>query len=126
MRDGQTLETERDFVGQPPFIINASLNYSDFENGWDAGLSFNRQGPTLAVVGINRVADTYTVPFNSLNLNVSKSFGQDDKNKLSIRFTNILGDVREREFQSFGSPDFLEYSRDPGTAFRVQYVRNLF
>lgn len=126
LRDGQTLETERDFVGQPPFIINASLNYTDFEKGWDAGLSFNRQGATLAVVGINRVADTYTVPFNSLNFNVSKSFGGGDKNKLSVRVTNILGDIREREFQSFESPDFLEYSRDPGTAVRIQYVRSLF
>lgn len=126
LRDGESLDDERDFLGQPPFIINVSLNYTDLDAGWEGSLSFNRQSSTLAVVGINRVADTYTVPFNSLNLNITKRFGADRKNKLGLRVTNILGDVQEREFRSFQSDDYLEFSRDPGTAFRVQYVRSLF
>lgn len=125
LRGDQQLEEERDFLGQPPFIINVALNYVNFESGWDGSLSFNRQSQTLAVVGINRAPDTFTIPFNSLNLNISKSFGDENRNKLGFRVTNILGDVREQEFQSFESDDFISYRRDPGTAFRIQFTRDL-
>jgi TonB-dependent receptor len=123
LREGEEFSDRRDFVGQPPYIINAGFDYLDFETGWEGSLAYNVQAATLAVVGVNRTADTYTVPFNSLNFNLSKSFGTDQKNKLGVRINNILGDIQEREFVSFGAENQIEYSRDPGTSFRVQYSR---
>lgn len=124
LREGENLSDTRDFLGQAPFIVNASINYDNFQNGWQAGLSFNRQSRTLAVVGINRAPDTYAVPFNSLNLNIIKRFGVNDANTIGLRVTNILGDTIDREVSSFQSGDYLETSRDPGTAFRIKYSRN--
>ncbi len=124
LRDGEELSDTRDFLGQAPFIVNASINYDNFENGWQAGLSFNRQSRTLAVVGINRAPDTYAVPFNSLNFNITKRFGASDQNTIGLRVTNILGDTIDREVSSFNSADYLETSRDPGRAFRIKYSRS--
>ncbi|MGK7394988.1 MAG: TonB-dependent receptor domain-containing protein [Candidatus Cyclobacteriaceae bacterium M3_2C_046] len=124
LREGQELNEERDFLGQPPLTINVALNFISDNTGWDASLSFNRQSSTLAVVGINRTADTYTVPFNSLNFNITKSFGPDMKNTIGFRVTNILDDNREQVFRSFMSPDFIESRRDPGRAFQLRFSRS--
>lgn len=124
LREGEELEETRDFVGQPPYIINAALMYSNFESGLEAGLSYNVEGPTLAVVGIVRAPDTYTVPFHSMNFNVSKTFGSTNKNSVTVRVTNILNDIREQVFQSFNSDDFIETSRAPGTSFSIKYTRD--
>lgn len=121
LRFGEPLAIKRDFLGQPPYIINTSLNYTDYERFWNAGVSYNVQGSTLAVVGINRTPDTFDVPFNSLNLNVSKGFGEEGRHQIGLRVTNILNDVREREFQSFGSTPIIETSRVIGTQFRIKY-----
>lgn len=125
LRTGENFSSTRSFVGQPPHIINAGLNYTDYEKFWEASLTYNVQGRTLAVVGINRTPDTYDVPFNSLNLNVQKSFGVDGEHTLSLRVTNILGDLREREFESYLSSNAIETRRDPGTAFRIKYSYNI-
>lgn len=125
LRAGENFSDTRSFVGQPPHIINAGLNYTDYEKFWEASLTYNVQGRTLAVVGINRTPDTYDVPFNSLNLNVQKSFGVDGEHTLSLRVTNILGDLREREFESYLSSNAIETRRDPGTAFRIKYSYNI-
>lgn len=121
LRTGETFNLTRDFVGQPPYIVNASFNYTDFENFWEASVSYNVQGRTLAVVGVNRTPDTYDVPFNSLNFNVQKSFGIDGEHTFGLRVNNLLGDLREREFESFGSANAIETRRDPGTSFRLKY-----
>lgn len=124
LRTGETFSSERDFVGQPPYIINAGLNYTDFENFWEASVSYNVQGRTLAVVGINRTPDTYDVPFNSLNLNIQKGFGVEGQHVIGLRVNNLLGDLREREFESFMSANAIETRRDPGTSFRLKYSYN--
>jgi len=123
LRDGEELQQTRDFLGQPPLTINAALNYINFESGLDASLSFNRQSAALAIVGINRVPDTYTVPFNSLNYRMSKSFGGANRNTIAVTIENILNDEIEREFRSFMSDSFIESRRSPGTSFQVSYSR---
>lgn len=125
LRNGENFDNTRSFVGQPPHIINAGLNYTNYEKFIEASLTYNVQGRTLAVVGINRTPDTYDVPFNSLNLNIQKGFGDEGQHTLSLRVTNILGDLREREFESYLSTNAIETRRDPGTAFRIRYSYNI-
>ncbi|OEK07025.1 TonB-dependent receptor [Roseivirga misakiensis] len=124
LRTGEDFSLTRDFVGQPPYIVNASFAYTDFENFWEASVSYNVQGRTLAVVGVNRTPDTYNVPFNSLNVNLQKSFGMEGEHTFGLRINNILGDLQEREFESFGSANQIETRRDPGTSFRLKYSYN--
>jgi len=124
LRDGESFSDRRDFVGQPPFIINAGFNFIDYETFWEASVSYNVQGRTLAVVGINRTPDTYDVPFNSLNMNIQKGFGTEGQHVVGLRINNLLGDLREREFESFGSANAIETRRDPGSSFRLKYSYN--
>jgi len=123
LRTGEEYSDRRDFLGQPPYIINAGLDYVDFETGFESSIAYNIQGPTLAIVGVNRTPSTYTVPFHSLNFNMSKTFGLDGKNKIGLRVNNILGDIQERVFRSFNAEDQIEFSRTPGRSFRIKYSR---
>lgn len=108
-RNGEKVEEYREMAGQAPFIINAGLSFegSDkgFLNGFEAGLFYNVQGPTLEVVGIADRPDVYTTSFNSLNLNINKTFGDRKKLQVGLKVENILGDVKESVFQSFNASD---------------------
>lgn len=121
LRPGESFDGTRDLQGQSPYLINAGLDYNDRETGWQAGVFFNTQGKTLQLVGLGTVPDVYTMPFNSLNFNLSKSFGEDKNSTLSLKATNLLGDTVESKFQSFGAEDQIFSKKDPGTAFSIGY-----
>ncbi|HRW69797.1 TonB-dependent receptor [Lentimicrobium sp.] len=108
-RTGETIDEYRSMAGQAPFIINAGLAYDGsgkgIFNGLEAGLYYNVQGPTLEVVGIADRPDVYSRSFNSLNLNINKTFGESKKLQLGLKIENILGDVKESVFQSFEAAD---------------------
>ncbi|MTI38521.1 TonB-dependent receptor, partial [Fulvivirga lutimaris] len=55
LRDGETLERKRDMQGQSPYLVNAGLSYDNFDNGFEAALYYNVQGPSLARVGIGNI-----------------------------------------------------------------------
>lgn len=118
-RDGERIKNTRDMAGQAPYIINAGLMYDGLTNGFEAGLFYNVQGKTLQYVGISNRPDVYSVPFNSLNFNANKSFGQDGKLQLGININNILGDFKEQEFKSFGAQDQYFSRLRPGTTIGV-------
>lgn len=101
LREGESLDAYRDMQGQSPYIINTGISYKGVENGIDAGLFYNVQGPKLVRVGINYTPDVYSVPFHSLNFNFRKSFGENSQYQLGISVDNILNDVMETETRSF-------------------------
>ena len=121
-RDGETIERERDMQGQAPFLINFGLDYNNSEIGLQTALFYNVQGPTLEVVGIGLVPDVYTQPFNSLNFTLSKSFGELKKSSIDIKVTNLLGDERLSEYESFRTSNEIFSLRDPGTEFSLGYT----
>jgi hypothetical protein len=114
-REGQVVGNTRDMAGQAPYIINTGLAYNNFSNGWEAGIFYNVQGPTLNMVGFGNRTDTYTVPFHSLNLNINKTFGADERIRTSMGVQNLLNDKREIMFSSFGAQDQLFTQLAPGT-----------
>lgn len=124
-RDGETIDDTRELQGQSPFLVNVGLNYNNAESGFETGLFYNVQGKTLEVVGFGQNPDVYTQSFNSLNFNLSKSFGKDKRSKLSLKIDNILNDDRLSQYESYGdiSADFS--SRNPGTTFSLGYSMNL-
>ena len=70
------------------------LDYKN-ENGLNAGLFFNIQGKTLEVVGTGFAPDVYTQPFESLNLNLSKSLGENQNKIMTVKIENILDSKKQ-------------------------------
>lgn len=120
-REGQNIDNTRDMAGQAPYIINTGIAYQNFMNGWEAAISYNVQGPTLNLVGFGNRTDTFTVPFNSLNFNVNKTFGPDERISTSFRVSNILNDKRQIVFRSFEAQDQFFTNLAPGTEFSFSF-----
>lgn len=121
LRDGQELGTTREMQGQAPYIINFGLNYEDKEQGFNANMSYNVQGPKLAIVGIGRLPDVYTESFHSLNFKTSYSFLEDDKAQLSFSVDNILADDNLQVYRGFEAQDQIFTQLLPQRTFKVGF-----
>lgn len=125
-RDGQTVETTREFQGQAPYLVNSYLSYGNSDKAWDFNLSYNVQGKSLAIVGIGRIPDVYNKPFHSLSMKISKGFGGGEdayikKHKISLRANNILNQKRQRIYSSYNAQDQIFSSYTEGRFIGVGY-----
>lgn len=121
VRTGEEISETRQMQGQAPYIVNAILNYEEKDLGLNLNLSYNVQGPTLAIVGIGRLADVYTMPFHSVNFKGSYAFGMDDRSRLSLSVTNFLGDDRLQVYRSFEAQDQVFTQLLPQQTFQIGY-----
>ncbi|MEM6525933.1 MAG: TonB-dependent receptor [Bacteroidota bacterium] len=117
LKEGEDFEDTREMAGQAPYVINAGITYENIDNGLDAGIFYNVQGPTLLVVGGSLFPDVFTEPFHSLNFNLNKRFGESLGVNLSV--SNVLNDVREQFFQNFEAEDQYFERWSPGTSIGV-------
>ncbi len=122
LREGEELKETRPMAGQAPFLINAYLNYVNKKGDFNANLAYNVQGETLNTVGSGRVSDIYTKPFNSLNLNVFKDFGQDQHSRITAGVTNILNDITENVFKSYNADEQYFSVFRPGRTYSLKYT----
>ena len=125
-REGETISDTRQMQGQSPYIINSFLNYRGLENGWEANVSYNVQGKSLAIVGIGLNPDVYTAPFHNLSLKVSKTLGQEQKLRLSAEVKNILNSERNKVYSSFGAADQIFESFRPQRTFSLSLNYKIF
>ncbi|WP_372773910.1 TonB-dependent receptor domain-containing protein [Mangrovibacterium sp.] len=129
-RDGQSISRNRDMAGQAPYIVNAGLSFDGSENGFgkglNAGLYYNVQGESLQIVGIQDRPDVYNVPFNSLNLNASKAFGESQKWKLGFKIDNLLNSNKESIYKNFGAENQYYSKLDPGMTFQLKVSYSFF
>jgi hypothetical protein len=107
--------------GQAPYIINFGLNYDNKLEGINANISYNVQGPKLAIVGIGRLPDVYTESFHSLNFKTSYSFLAEDKAQLSFSVDNILGDDNLQVYRGFEAQDQIFTQLLPQRTFKVGF-----
>ncbi len=123
-RTGQTIGDSRVMAGQAPYMINAGLSYNGAmqDNGWEAGLFYNVQGPTLMYVGIVDRPDIYSVPFHSLDFNMNKILGSESKYRLGLNVTNLLGAKRQEVFKSYESQDEIFTSFYPGRLMKLSFA----
>lgn len=121
-RNGETVDRERDMQGQAPYLINVGLDYNNPDSAFQAGLFYNVQGSTLEVVGIGLVPDVFTQPFNSLNLTLSKGFGEKRNSVVDLKIKNLLNDERLSEFESFRARNQLFSLREPGVEISFGYT----
>lgn len=120
-REGETVKDHRPMAGQAPYLINAFVNYADLDGKFNLNLSYNVQGESLSIVGAANIPDTYNRPFNALNFNASRTFGMDQRSKITFGIDNILQAKREQFFKSFGASDQVFTLFDPGTTFSIKY-----
>ncbi len=129
-RTGQTISEYREMAGQSPYIINCGISYDGGEKGFtkglEAGLFYNVQGLTLQYVGIVDRPDIYTKPFNSLNLNVSKSFGKNKKYQAGLKVENILNSEKASVFRSYEAADQFFTLLDQGITITAQFRYSFF
>ena len=120
-RDGESISRTRDLQGQSPFLINSNIEFLNEDTGFQYGLFYNVQGRTLEVVGTGIVPDVYTVPFHSLNFNLTKYLDDDGKSSISIKAKNILNSKKESVYESFNISDEIWTSRNQGTEISIGY-----
>jgi len=129
-RVGQTIEKYREMAGQAPWIINSGITYNGGERGFwadlEAGLYYNVQGTTLQYVGIADRPDIYTLPFHSLNLSLSKTFGNEKRAQIGLKIDNLLNDKRESVFRSFNPTDQFFTKLEPGITYHLKFSYALF
>lgn len=78
----------RPLTGQSPYLVNAYLNYDNYNIGLSANVNFNVFGERVFFIGRNGVPDVYEQPRPMLDLKVAKDIGE--RWKVTFRARNIL------------------------------------
>ena len=123
LREGQTLGDSRPLQGQSPYLINAGIEYNNQEKGFKGGLFYNVQGKTLQVIGDGFYPDVYTMPFNSLNLNLRKRIK--NSQTLTFKISNLLDENQESLFIGYSNINKIFSLRKPARTFSLGYSINL-
>lgn len=131
--DGTGNNIDRPMQGQSPYLINTGIFYSEERYGWNAAILYNIIGKRIIGVG-NRygtasdgssrnIPNSYEMPRNSLDLSVSKKFGNWNI-KLSVRDLiaqrYIFKQIEEVETAN-GTKTIEETTRNyqPGRTFNI-------
>ncbi|QQR87928.1 MAG: outer membrane beta-barrel protein [Flavobacteriales bacterium] len=100
----------RTMFGQAPWIVNGMLNYRVDSAGFDVAISYNVQGPKLAVVAAAGVQqpDVYELPRHLLDITLSKKLGK--RFIVRARVRDLLNQPVRRSY-SFDSGYDLDFDR---------------
>lgn len=67
----------RPMFGQAPYVFNAIVNYKPEKYGLTFTLSYNLQGPRLAIAAdVKEIPDIYELPRNLIDIKASKTLGK--------------------------------------------------
>ncbi len=124
-RVGETISTTRQMQGQSPYIFNAYLNYVNIDKAWEVNLSYNVQGPSLAIVGIGLNPDVYTAPYHDMGFKISKSLGKNNKFRLSASGNNLLNSTKTKAYKSYGTDNEIYSQFRPFRTFSIGLNCNL-
>jgi hypothetical protein len=108
--------------GQSPYLINVNLNYTDDLGNLNVNLSYNVQGKSLLIIGVGAVPDIYSLPFNSLDFNVFRNFGETKNHRISAGVRNILNAERRDYYQGYGGAESTFSIFRPGTTYSLTYT----
>ena len=120
-RESEIVKTTRAMGGQSPYLINGYLNYADKEGVMNVNLSYNVQGESLFIIGVGAVPDIYTQPFNSLNFNVYRNFGEEKNHRITLGVNNILKAERKDLYRGYGDAEAIYSIFKPGRTFSLTY-----
>jgi hypothetical protein len=89
---------KRSMFGQAPYILNGMLIYTADSLGLTLALSYNVQGPKLAVSSVIKdVPDVYELPRHLLDFKVTKKLGKHWSTSLTVR--DILNSAIQRAYK---------------------------
>jgi len=77
-----TADSLRPLQGQSPYILNASLQYTNAKHDYGISLSFNRVGERIVNVGNKEYGSYWEKPRSVIDLQINKTFYK----KLDVRF----------------------------------------
>ncbi len=105
----EPVKETRTMFGQAPYIVNAMLSYEWEKVGLISTVSYNRQGPKLAVVANSGAAvpNVYEMPRDVLDLKFSKTLG--DHFGLSLKIRNLLNAPVQRSYDFDEGRDVLYF-----------------
>lgn len=99
-------ERNRAMQGQSPYLVNAGLYYDSEKNGLRGSVLYNRIGKRIVFLGLvyqdisQDIPDIYEMPFNSIDISVSKKIGK--KIDLGFGIKNLLDDtILFKQFPQF-------------------------
>jgi TonB-dependent receptor len=110
---GAEVPDNRALMGQSPFVVNATLGYSNIGSGSEVVLTYNVKGKTLMLVGVGALPDVYEDPFHNLDFKFSQKLGKDHRGKISVSAKNLIGDDSKlyHEFLGEEAGIYRGYSR---------------
>ncbi len=103
-------ELARPLQGQSPYIINASLAYSDEKTGLSSTLSLNRIGEKLVIGGSINKADIYDRERTVIDFQLAKTF-YNNKVELKFNIRDLLAQNITTYFDFDRSKSFTEKDR---------------
>ncbi|WKN42033.1 TonB-dependent receptor [Tunicatimonas pelagia] len=86
------IEDTRDMYGQSPYVVNANLDYNNFETGWSGNIVFNVFGERLQYF-TTALPFVYEQPRPELNLSIKKQLN--DRWSVRARANNLLNPAYE-------------------------------
>ena len=101
----------RDMYGQSPYVVNANIDYNNFENGWSGNVVFNVFGKRLAYFTTS-LPFIYEQPRPELNVSVKKQINE--RLSVRVRANNLLNPNYEETLTYKG----IEYAFDQYTVGR--------
>ena len=99
----------QEMFGQAPYIINAMFLYSLDSLGFYTSLSYNVQGPRLAINNQGNRPNVFELPVHTVNLKVSKNLG--DHFNLSLRVRNLLDQETIRSYDFAEGFEIVDFDR---------------
>ena len=114
---------DRPLQGQSNYIINTGVFYEDKDKNLQVNLAYNVIGKRILLVGAAAIPDTYEMPRNLLDLNLSK--GLTDKITLRIGAKDLLNQEflllqNSREDGNFNRKNNQVFRQfRPGTSFSI-------
>lgn len=106
----------RQMSGQSPYIINAGLNYSNSDLGFEANAVYNVAGPKLIINVKGGTPDIYQQPVNSLNITASQRLSE--KFSATFQAKNILNPVNKQTY-TYEDVEYISRSYKKGVEFKV-------
>ncbi|HEY0679010.1 MAG TPA: carboxypeptidase-like regulatory domain-containing protein [Chitinophagaceae bacterium] len=123
---GAPVSANRPIQGQSPYLINAGLQYTSSQSGFNASLLYNRIGQRLALVGNTDFPDIYERPRHLLDIQFAKRI-INKKGEIKLQLSDILNqavylyeNVDAKKAFSKGS-DRLFSSYKPGSTISVGF-----
>jgi len=111
-----TAKNTRPMSGQSPYIINASVGYSNHNIGFEADVVFNVAGPKLIINVKGGTPDIYQQPVNSLNFVMSKTISKHFS--LSFKAINILNSKNKQTY-TYKGDEYISRQYTTGNIFEI-------